>query len=256
MRKIVFSISKRYYTQQELGFTCIKPIKGEFFGQFRCRDIWVVVRRKHFNPNGERLNNMVAEVFLENPGDCKRVRYLDGNYHNCRVDNLYYYFGRKEEAGRKFPNADIFGYDEWFPFKIREMDVKASGIIATTKKAIWDKGERLRRLETMQILEAERTESGYVAKVVAGGSAVSTLEMKDGRFVLMASWGSCITVRRVNQPIVEASDLKLVLESIKEVCRDLIENETPMELADMHIENLAFSKGVLDDSETAIPMAA
>jgi len=287
MRKIVFRISKRYYTQQELGFTCIKPIKGELFGQFRCRDIWVsnygrvvstdfqgrgyvrelipiddghgltiVVRRKHFNPNGERLNNMVAEVFLENPGDCKRVRYLDGNYHNCRVDNLYYYFGRKEEAGRKFPNADIFGYDEWFPFKIREMDVKASGIIATTKKAIWDKGERLRRLETMQILEAERTESGYVAKVVAGGSAVSTLEMKDGRFVLMASWGSCITVRRVNQPIVEASDLKLVLESIKEVCRDLIENETPMELADMHIENLAFSKGVLDDSETAIPMAA
>lgn len=38
--------------------------------------------------------------------------------------------------------------------------------------------------------------------------------------------------------------------------RDLINNETPMELADVHIENLAFSKGSLDDSEPVIPMAA
>lgn len=286
MKKTVISI-KEFFTQQELGITCIKPIKGEIFGRFRSREIWVsnrgravstdfqgrgqetpldvidtgngytvYVRRKHFNPNGERLNNMVAEVFLVNPGNCKRVRYLDKDYHNCSVENLYFYFGHMEKAGRNCPKSDIFEYEEWFPYMIGGMEVKMSGIVATTKKSVWDKGERLRRFETMKIKAAELTESGYAATVVDGGGAISSFEIVDGRFVLKTSWGSCITVRRVNQPIVEASDLKLVLESIKEVCRDLINNETPMELADVHIENLAFSKDSLDDSEPVIPMAA
>jgi len=286
MKKTVISI-KKFFTHQELRIACNKSIEGERFGRFRSRDIWVSdkgrvvskdfqgrgqetelkkidtgngytvnVRRKHFNPNGERLNKMVAEVFLENPNNCKSVRYLDGDYHNCRVENLYYYYGHMEKAGKGYPDSDIFDYDEWFPFKNREMDVNASGIVATTKKGKWDKGDRMRRLETMQIKEAKRTDSGFVAKVVDGGGAISTFEMKDGCFVLKTSWGSCITVRSVNLPIVEASDLKMVLESIINVFTDLVKNESPMELADVHIENLAFSKGVLDSSEATIPMAA
>ena len=287
MKKIVFSFGKKYYTQQELGFTCIKPIKGELFGRFRRRNIWVSnwgrvvaadfqgrgqesqldkydtgdgytvpVRREKFRPNNERLNNMVAEVFLENPDDCKRVRYLDEDYHNCRVDNLYYYFGRMEKAGRGFPKADFFDFDEWFPFMIGGMEVNMRGIVATTKKNVWDKGERLRRFETMKITEVEETDNGYAAKVVDGGGAVSSFEMTDGHFVLKTSWGSCITIGSVNQPIVEASDSTMILNSIKELCIDLIKNEAPMELADVHIGNIAFSMDALESSETAISMAA
>ena len=40
MKKTVISI-KQFFTQQELGITCIKPIKGEIFGRFRSREIWV-----------------------------------------------------------------------------------------------------------------------------------------------------------------------------------------------------------------------
>ena len=114
-----------------------------------------------------------------------------------------------EKAGRKFPDADIFDYYKWFPFKIGETVVEASGIVATTKKGKWDKGERLRRLETMQIKEAERTDNGFVATVVDGGGAISSFEMKGGSFTLKTSWGSCITVKSVNQPIDEVTDLKM-----------------------------------------------
>lgn len=286
MKKTVISI-KQFFTQQELGITCIKPIKGEIFGRLRSRDIWVgnknrviskdfqgfgyerelipidtgdgytiSVRRKQFNPSNERLNKIVAEVYLEKPDNCKTVRSLDGDRYNCIPENLYYYYGRMEKAGRGFPKADIFDYDEWFPFLIGGMEVNMRGIVATTKKAKWDKGERLRRFETMKITEVEETVNGYAATVVDGGGAVSTFEMKDGHFILKTSWGSCITVGSVNQPIVEASDLTMILNSIKELCIDLIKNEAPMELADVHIENMELSMDALESSETAISMAA
>ena len=115
------------------------------------------MRRKQFNPSNERLNKIVAEVYLENPDNCKTVRSLDGDRYNCIPENLYYYYGRMEKAGRGFPKADIFDYDEWFPFMIGGMEVNMRGIVATTKKAKWDKGERLRRFETMKITEVEET---------------------------------------------------------------------------------------------------
>ena len=161
-----------------------------------------------------------------------------------------------EKSGRGFPKADIFDFDEWFPFMIGGMEVNMRGIVATTKKNVWDKGERLRRFETMKITEVEETDNGYAAKVVDGGGAVSSFEMTDGHFVLKTSWGSCITIGSVNQPIVEASDSTMILNSIKELCIDLIKNEAPMELADVHIENMEFSMDALESSETAISMAA
>lgn len=286
MKKTVISI-KKFFTQQELGFTCIKPIRGELFGRYRCRDIWVsnfgrvvstdfqgsgqerelipiddghgltiTVRRKHFNPNGVHLNKMVAEVFLENPGNCKSVRYLDGDYHNCRADNLYYYYGHKEKAGKEYPDTDIFDCERLIPLKNRDIDVFPSGIVATTRKRVWDRGERLRRMETMKNKEAERTDSGYTTTVVDGGGVISKFEMIDGRFVLKTSWGTCITVRRVNQPIVEVSDLTLILDSIKETCAELMVDDNQMELADVHIENLAFSKDAWECSETTFSLAA
>ncbi len=286
MKKTVISI-KDFFTQQELGITCIKPIKGEIFGRLRSRDIWVSnkmrviskdfqglgyerelipidtgdgytisVRRKHFNPSNERLNKIVAEVYLENPDNCKTVRSLDGDRYNCIPENLYNYYGHMEMAGREYPDSSIFEYEEWFPYMLGGMEAKMKGIVATTKKSVWDKGERLRRFETMKIKAAELTESGYAATVVDGGGAISSFEMKDGHFALKTSWGSCITIGSVNQPIVEVSDLTMVLNSIKELCIDFIKNEAPMELADVHIENMAFSMDDLETSETAIPMAA
>lgn len=169
---------------------------------------------------------------------------------------MYYYDGHNEEAYKEYPDIDIFDCERLIPFKNREMDVNASGIVATTKKGKWDKGERLRRLETMQIKEAERTDNGFVATVVDGGGAISSFEMKGGSFTLKTSWGSCVTVKSVNQPIDEVTDLKMVLGSILKIFTDLVKDESPMELVDVHIENIAFSKGVLDISETAIPTAA
>lgn len=278
---------KQYFTREELGITCVDHIDNELWGQFRSRDIWVSnrgrvvsgdfqglgqesplfpeddghglvtqVRRKHFKPNGERLNNMVAEVFLVNPGNCKRVRYLDGDYHNCKVENLYYYYGHMEKAGRKFPDSDIFDYYKWFPFKIGETVVEASGVVATTRKSEWDKGERLRRLETMLIKDTQRTDSGFNSTVVDGGGAVSLLEVIDGRFVLKTSWGACITVGKVNIPIEDESDLKSVLLALKEIYTDFVNNETPMELVDMHIENLDFTRESTEEAKAAYLMAA
>lgn len=277
----------QYFTQQELGITCVKPHKGELWGQLRSRDIWVSnmrrvvstdflgrgyerelipidtgngysvpVRRKHFNPNGERLQNLVAEVFLENPDNCKRVRYLDGDYHNCKEKNLYYFDGHMEKAGRKFPDADIFDYYKWFPFKLGETVVEASGIVATTRKRKWDKGERLRRLETMFITDTQRTDSGFNSTVVDGGGAVSHLEMTDGRFILKTSWGACITVGKVNIPIEDESDLKSVLLALKKIYTDFVKDETPMELVDMHIENLDLSTESSEDVKSAHLTAA
>ena len=284
------SVKEQRYTQQELGFSCIKPIKGEFFALFRDRSVYVsnkgravetnfqgrgyereldkidtgnainiLARRPHFNTRAERLHNMVAEVFLENPFNCKTVRFLDGDYRNCNVENLYYYHGRPTKAGKNYPEDDIFEFEGWSPFNIgesKEIVVKPSGILATTKKGVWNEGERLRRFETMHIKDTVQTVGGYKAAVVDGGGAVSTFELNNGRFALKTSWGSLITVRGLNQCIVEATDLTLVLEAIKSICTEIIKNETPMELEDVHIENIAFSMGGLKCSETTISLAA
>ena len=199
---------------------------------------------------------MVAEGYLDNPDGCKRVRYLDGDYHNCKAENLYYYYGHMEKAGKEYPDSDIFDYDKWFKFNIGETVVEASGIVATTRKRKWDKGERLRRLETMFIKDTHRTDSGYTATIVDGGGAISHLEMIDGRFVLKTSWGACITVGKINQTVEEESDLKSVLFALKKIYTDFVKDETPMELADMHIENLDFSAESSEEVKSASLMAA
>lgn len=281
------SVKKQKYTQKELGFSCIKPIKGEVFAQFRDRSTYVsnkgrvietnfqgrgyereldkfdtgnginiLTRRPHFQTRAERLHNMVAQVFLENPFNCKRVRFLDGDYHNCNLENLYYYHGRMTKAGKKCPETDIFEFEEWCPFDIGGIGVKASGIVATSKKSEWDMGERLRRFETMQVKGAIRTIGGYEATVVDGSGAISTLELNNGRFIMRTSWGSIITVGKVNQPIVETSDLAVVLGAIKNICTEIILNERPMELVDVHIENISFSVSEDKELETTFLMAA
>ena len=199
---------------------------------------------------------MVAEGHLDNPDGCKRVRYLDGDYHNCKVENLYYYYGHMEKACKKYPDADIFDYDKWFPFNMGETVVEASGIIATTRKSEWNKGERLRKLETMFIKNTQRTDIGYTATVVDGGGAISHLEMIDGRFILKTSWGACITVGKVNQPVEEEEDLKSVLFALKKIYTDFVKDETPMELVDMHIENLDFTRESPEEAKAAYLMAA
>lgn len=70
------------------------------------------------------------------------------------------------------------------------------------------------------------------------------------------SWGSCITVKSVNQPIDEVTDLKMVLESILKIFTDLVKDESPMELVDMHIENLDFTVESSEDVKSAHLTAA
>ena len=108
----------------------------------------------------------------------------------------------------------------------------------------------------MLIKDIQRTDCGYIATVVDGGGAVSHLEMIDGRFILKTSWGACITVGKINQPIEEEEDLKSVLFALKKIYTDFVKDETPMELVDMHIESLDFIGERTEETKAAYLMAA
>ena len=108
----------------------------------------------------------------------------------------------------------------------------------------------------MLIKDTQRTDSGYTATVVDSGGAVSHLEMIDGRFILKTSWDACITVGTVNQPVEEEEDLKSVLLALKIIYTEFVNDETPMELVDMHIENLDFTRERTEEAKAAYLMAA
>ena len=80
--------------------------------------------------------------------------------------------------------------------------------------------------------------------------------MTDGRFILKTSWGACITVGKVNIPIEDESDLKSVLLALKKIYTDFVKDETPMELVDMHIENLDLSTESSEEVKSAHLTAA
>ena len=66
--------------------------------------------------------------------------------------------------------------------------------------------------------------------------------------------GACII--RTQTWFEDESDLKSVLLALKKIYTDFVKDETPMELVDMHIENLDFTGGATEEIKSASLIAA
>lgn len=85
------------------------PIKENLDGS-----LYVVVDRDCY-PCKRRLDQLVAETFVERHGDDYCVRHIDGDIKNCRADNLEWYTPRLEPSDIPVLATQVISLEKtWF----------------------------------------------------------------------------------------------------------------------------------------------